>query len=76
MVVPIAYSLTIYCFPETPQSCIKLKKLAQAEKSLKFYRGIKENDNLPKEYADEMVMMIFKVNLSIETKIQLSEFSK
>lgn len=76
MAVPILYSAMILCFPETPPSCIKLKNLENAEKSLKFYRGIKTKDLLPKVYVEELQMMIDKVNESNETKVEPKEFSE
>lgn len=76
MTVPIAYSILILYFPETPQSCIKLQKIGQAEKSLRFYRGIKDKTPLPKENVEELEMMINKVNQSNETRVELSEFSE
>lgn len=79
IIFPIAYTILIIFFPETPQSLIKRNKLKDAEISFKYYRGIEKRSTLSKEYQQEFQDMIAKLTNTAnhkELKVVFKDFRK
>jgi MFS family permease len=61
LLLPLAFFVLFSFFPETPIYLLRNNKKHQAEKSLKFLRGIRQQDVASDDVINELNKMITKV---------------
>lgn len=78
MSVPVLFGIIMYFIPETPQTLLRKRKVEEAAKSLKFFKGITPGTkDLIAFERDFEVLQNFVTNSKAQTtKLQLSDFSK
>lgn len=81
MVLPIVFLVTFYLVnPETPQYLFKKGKVQEAEKCLKFLRGVSKAQQTPESVKNELLMISQRIEENAERGNfsileELSEFS-
>ncbi|KXJ82000.1 hypothetical protein RP20_CCG016266 [Aedes albopictus] len=77
MSVPLLFGIIMYFIPETPQTLLRKRKVEEAAKSLKFFKGITPGTkDLIAFERDFEVLQNFVTNSKAQTtKLQLSDFT-
>ncbi|XP_062551190.1 facilitated trehalose transporter Tret1-like [Armigeres subalbatus] len=77
LIAPILFGIMMCLIPETPHSLLRKRKIEEAERSLKFFKGVnsktKDTTNFQRDFE---ALQIFVRNSSSENvKLQLSDFT-
>lgn len=68
LMLPFIFMILFVAFPETPIYLLKSGKCDEAEKSLKFFRGVSKSDESDSDLVDEMYKLRKKVEESLIRK--------
>ncbi|XP_019565072.3 facilitated trehalose transporter Tret1 [Aedes albopictus] len=77
MSVPLLFGIIMYFIPETPQTLLRKRKVEEAAKSLKFFKGITPGtkDMIAFERDFEVLQNFVTNSKAQTTKLQLSDFT-
>ncbi|XP_039437013.1 facilitated trehalose transporter Tret1-like isoform X1 [Culex pipiens pallens] len=75
--LPTLFAILMTLIPETPQSLLKQRNVAQAEQSLKFYSGLKSDQECTPEFKQQFEKLRnFILNSKLQSdRLQLQDFT-
>lgn len=76
--LPTLFAILMTLIPETPQSLLKQRNVTQAEQSLKFYSGLKSDQECTPEFKQQFEKLRnFIQNSKLQSdRLQLQDFSE
>lgn len=79
MAFPVIFLCGVIFLPETPSTLMQQNKMVEAEKSLRFFRGYKADENVHPEFTRELAAIrevILRAKDAKAEKIEFKDFSE